>query len=742
MSIYFVAQKLIYGLLFLTPFLFSSAFNEAFEFPKMHFVYFAGSLLILLAVLKRLWGSGDGINNCQLTQAVCCNSLHRKPSLCSGRLHPPPNGGSFTQGIIKTDELDQSPTFPNDRQHDGFAYLHHGFVRLHGDYTLLAGLFVFSFILSTIFSSHLHTSTWGYFSRFNGGLVSVLIFFGLYWAILQIKPKAQDMLRMIALTILPISLYSIMQHFGLGETWTTDTTTRAFSTFGQPNWYATYCAMVLPIVLYFALNHKNLKQSSSASHKFSLLDYGWYVLYALGFTGFWFAYSISGIIGLITSSVLVLILNKGATLKNWRRLTILLAVCCAIALINLGIFKQRINDVLKDILTNHNQSIIQSSTGTDMLNGPTGNPPENIPSANQTDPSQQTKLAQYNLSDSGFIRKGIWKGTIKLWTASPKNLLIGTGPETFPYEFQFFRPASLNYSSEWNFILNKPHNYYLELLAQNGLLGLLIYLAIVAKVLLAKHPTLTPGLAGLFVINIFGWPTVYATLLFWTFLALLALKTNPPDPTTGQLSVPLRTALTLLIVSLYLYANILFGRQILADMFSKASDNYFGMGESQNALAYSNKSVELNRNEPYYYRQRAKTYILTLVGQPKEQTEHIKALAYNDILTATNLNPKNLATLRGNISLHYFLALEDLVNTANNFGRADSDTPATISTDPRYLSLASDYYTILSRNYPNDVGVQTQVAKYQKLLGLKSEYEETLQKVEGLRPDLLVWYLR
>lgn len=702
LSIFFAGKKLLYGLLVLTPFLFSSAFNEAFEFPKMYFVYFVGSLLILLTVLGRL-----------------CNASDR----------------------VKTNEFNQPPTSPDDRQCSGSDQPSHGFAYLHGGYTFLAGLFIFSFILSTMFSSHLYTSLWGYFSRFNGGLVSVLVFFGLYWTISQIKPKTQSVLKTVALTMLPISLYSIMQHFGLGGTWTTNTTTRAFSTFGQPNWYATYCAMVLPIVLYLALNHSDPKQGSSVPNKSFLRVFGWYFLYALGFAGFWFAYSVSGIIGLLVSSALILVLNKSATLKNWPHLTVLLTVCCAIALTNPGIFKQRLNDVLKDVLTSHSQPVIQTNAGTDMTNSPTETLPENTQPADQTDSNPQTKPTEYNLSDSGFIRKGIWEGAVKLWLASPKNFFIGTGPETFPYEFQFFRPASLNYSSEWNYILNKPHNYYLELLSQNGLFGLLVYLAIIFKVLLAKHPALTPALVGLFITNIFGWPTVHTTLLFWTFLALLALKTNPTSPNI-QVSAQLKIASTLLIVSLYFYINILFGRQILADMFSKASDGYFEAGKSQRALVYNNKSIGLNPNEPYYYRQRAKTHILTLVGQPKDRIDQIKALAYKDILTATNLNPKNLATLRGNISLYYFLALKDLVGATSNSGKTDRELHATTTTDPHYLNLASDYYNKLSGDYPNDVGVQTQVAKYQKLLGLIDEYNGTLQIINSLRPDLLYWYFQ
>src|SRR3989344_6301955 len=46
--------------------------------------------------------------------------------------------------------------------------------------------FIISYIISTIFSSHIYTSVWGYYTRFNGSLISVLILFGLYVVILNL----------------------------------------------------------------------------------------------------------------------------------------------------------------------------------------------------------------------------------------------------------------------------------------------------------------------------------------------------------------------------------------------------------------------------------------------------------------------------------------------------------------------------------------------------------------------------
>ncbi len=295
-------------------------------------------------------------------------------------------------------------------------------------------------------------------------------------------------------------------------------------------------------------------------------------------------------------------------------------------------------------------------------------------------------------------------------------------------------------------ILNKPHNYYLELLTQNGLLGLLIYLAIIVKVVLAKHPMLTPALVGFFVTNIFGWPTVSTTLLFWIFLALVtnadndggrgaakhrfaSVLTTPLPPLTSSI------VFSIILLALYGYVNIQFAKHYLADVASKASNSYFETGEIQKALALSNKAINLNPQEPFYYRQHAKTYLLTTVGQSADQITHTKTRALVDILTAQDLNPRSLATLRGELPLYYFLALTDLSATAKELPQANQS-------DPFYLEIARSYYQKLAKNYPNDVGVQAQIAKYQKMLGFADDYSNTVANIKKLRPDLLEWYLK
>ncbi|HSX39607.1 MAG TPA: hypothetical protein VLI92_03385, partial [Candidatus Saccharimonadales bacterium] len=101
---------------------------------------------------------------------------------------------------------------------------------------LLVLAWLVSYLLSTIFSSHLYTSVWGYFTRFNGGLVSVLVFFGIYFVALNSFSR-QDLKRLFCFaifTLIPVGVYAISQHYDFAAS--SPDNLRVYSTFGQPDW--------------------------------------------------------------------------------------------------------------------------------------------------------------------------------------------------------------------------------------------------------------------------------------------------------------------------------------------------------------------------------------------------------------------------------------------------------------------------------------------------------------------------
>ena len=335
-------------------------------------------------------------------------------------------------------------------------------------------------VVSTLFSSHFYTSIWGYYTRFNGGLVSVLILFGVYFVAVNVltRENIENLGSVLLFTLIPIGVYAVVQHFNIQ---------RVYSTFGQPNWVAAYVTMLLPLCLYVSLKATRLDQVLF-----------WFFVFVLGFSTLWFTYSLSGLLGLVTGLAAICVLARTEIVKkaNLAKVSMLVLVCGITAVTNLGFFENRVTDFFTDAKRFISYQVVVFA---------------------QSD-------SNYNVSDAGFIRKGIWQGTLKLIVSSPKIFLVGTGPETFPYDFQKFRVPELNYSSEWDFILNKPHNYYLEVFSQLGVLGLVSYMLLIFWAIRARSIVTTPAIIALATTNIFGWPTAATALLFWMLLAFLEMQ--------------------------------------------------------------------------------------------------------------------------------------------------------------------------------------------------------------------------
>ncbi len=81
-------------------------------------------------------------------------------------------------------------------------------------------LFLFSQLLSTIFSMDIHTSLWGYYSRFNGGLYSLVAYGFLYFAFTSTIER-KDLLKYLYVIIasaVGVALWGLPSHFGYDPT--------------------------------------------------------------------------------------------------------------------------------------------------------------------------------------------------------------------------------------------------------------------------------------------------------------------------------------------------------------------------------------------------------------------------------------------------------------------------------------------------------------------------------------------
>ncbi len=357
-------------------------------------------------------------------------------------------------------------------------------------------LFLSSQIISTIFSLDQHTSFWGYYSRFNGGLLSTLCYVFLYFTFSTnvLTPDREEslkkmgrMLFSIFLSGVIVSLWGLPSHFGHDPTclafrgtfdvscWTEafQPKVRMFSTLGQPNWLAAFLLILIPISTAYAIKASKLLMRTNmfslsflafAGYLLSTFlfyaDLGW-TLSQSGFIGFW----IGNIIFII--SFLLLSLRKFSfsfpKLMHQRSFLVLAGIQISFLLISFItiIPNARLNAyTLPELLKKTSQSNNPSA-----INKPTDITPTAAP---VTQPALES-----GITTSGDIRKIVWKGAIDIWKAYP---LFGSGVETYAFAYYKFRPAAHNLTSEWDYLYNKAHNEFLNYLATTGAFGLGTYL--------------------------------------------------------------------------------------------------------------------------------------------------------------------------------------------------------------------------------------------------------------------------
>ncbi len=189
------------------------------------------------------------------------------------------------------------------------------------------------------------------------------------------------------------------------------------------------------------------------------------------------------------------------------------------------------------------------------------------------------------------------------------------------------------------------------------------------------------------------------------------------------------TKIVLIFVNIVLV--VIFAKFFAADINAKKIDVAVKDLNFEKALKNANSAIKMNPHEPYYYRQRAKIFVL-LAAQENLDKKVYKEQALNDLQSGYKLNTDNLATLRNSIPYYYFLAKDDFA--------LQQDPNTNVNIDGDFAPTTLDFYKTTKNRFNTDAGVIVTIAKYEKLLGFNKEYVKSVEMLKKLRPDLLEWY--
>ncbi len=569
-------------------------------------------------------------------------------------------------------------------------------------------LFFLSQLISTILSINPHTSLWGYYSRFHGGLMSTISYIILYYAFAtHFAGDAKgifSIIKTILATASITAIYGVLEHFGIDKKfWVQDVQNRVFSTLGQPNWLSAYLIAILPIPLYLSFTNKSLYSRTI-----------YFSLSALFLLTIIYTKSQSG----LGATAVVLLLFVIYLLKRANKLIYSLAL---IPLIIAVFFIPRTSQVaLRTLKSLNNTNPFYSNT---------------------LDIAKIDNVARGNGgSDSMVIRRVVWDGAIALGKKYP---FFGSGVETFGYAYYSVRPVAHNFTSETDFLYNKAHNEYLNFLGTTGFFGLLTYLFLIFSILKIfskksdnrdlSSDISTPlllGVVSILITNYFGFSVVNIGLFFFLFPAIAVSLSDNLKNSIFNLNfkdnfLPISVLIILSLFSLNKVRNIW-----LADI-------YYNKGKSN--LEANQIAVKLNPSEPVYISQlgQIQSLIVSQIIWPQMGTiataePEIRQKAENylkqyvdgaiaNTQKAVAMNPYNLNLYKNKARTEIALAVVD-----PKFNNSVSNTLLKIielsPTDPaNYQNLGIIYKTLGNKEeatrafnkvlelYPNHQGAKDQL---------------------------------
>ncbi len=487
-------------------------------------------------------------------------------------------------------------------------------------------IFLLSQIIATIFSIHPRTSWFGYYTRFNGGLLSTMTYIALFYVLLANIKKNQikSIINSLLLAMFLVSLYAIPEHFGHSPScliisqkfdascWVQDVQNRVFATFGQPNWLATFLIAIIP------LNIDRILKEKKWLNKFFLI-----ILLFSGLAALVFSKSRSGLLGLgiaVGFYGLVKISKAQNYWQSFLRISSLALIISSLALI---------------FITPHNRKLQEWFSLK-----------SNVVAVGQ--------MVQAGGTPSEEIRKIVWQGAIKVWQRYP---IFGSGVETFAYSYYLDRPLAHNLVSEWDFLYNKAHNELLNTLANSGIFGLLSYLALfIAIFYLGKNsPDALSGIIAIFIANFFGFSTVMSNLLLFGLFAVVILEADESKNTKNIDKKRIDNKVNILTNEHYFYFLVMLIGLILlrkiwliwhADYLFTQGQSSFEQGNYQVGLPLIQAAIKESPKEAFFYDELANDYSqLSIAFANEQQSSASTALAQSAIESnqyAIKLNPVHL----------------------------------------------------------------------------------------------------
>ena len=317
-------------------------------------------------------------------------------------------------------------------------------------------------LAGALFSIDFYSSLFGYFGNSSS---SILFFLSIVIFLITTKNNLKNYSNDLLLDLLLISsifpfFYGVLQILNLDLLSWKNPQYRIFSSFGQPNFFAIYLSILIFSCL--VLYNKNRKV--------------WYIIYFFALSVLLFyTYSLSSFISLCILLLIFFVLFFRHNKRVFTPIIIMLILFSVVVYIYTS-FGVRIKEQVYGLLN------LNERTYT---------------------------------NDTAKIRLILWAESFKQ-TVSSSKFFLGSGIANYAYSFN--RPAILNNTSEWRLVFTRPHNYFVEVFFEGGILLLALYFYLLIKSFFHFKKNPNHFLPLLSLINAFFlWFPAYIFYIFYLF---------------------------------------------------------------------------------------------------------------------------------------------------------------------------------------------------------------------------------
>lgn len=245
---------------------------------------------------------------------------------------------------------------------------------------------------------------------------------------------------------------------------------------------------------------------------------------------------------------------------------------------------------------------------------------------------------------------------------TPKNLILGSGPATFGYQYSLHRGIGSNFGNFWQIRFDQGNNVVLTLLATLGILGVLSILAIIAlfffQGLFSKNIAIFAG--GAYFLVLWFLYSGTASLYFFAFLmlGLLAVSSGSKIKEFSFTQSPQKSFFIMLICIVFIVGSILgiynISKKYVADRIYNQGINLINAKEQKldQGIIKINKATMLDPKD-FYFRNLSQAFLLKINeiinSQVSSTSQEQKQAAFqsqvsNAEVSASNavkINPKN-----------------------------------------------------------------------------------------------------